>query len=310
MTSTQPDTALPPSREEIAALPPFQDGEAVWLDFSGLTLELAGTPRDLAGEMRRRYRPFAGRPPQRGAAGMRIAVRDAGRPHFLPPREGDRSYRLAAIAEDGGLRMVAHGFAGWFALPAGTGTVALCSGSFDPRERASENFVRACVAWMALDRGGFLLHSASIVRDDGNAYLFFGSSGAGKSTLAAMSAEGRVVSDDLTLILPDESGRLHVAGAPFRGTYTRGEPIAGRFPLHSAYRLRQDTRTFVERTAPSVAFAELAANLTFVVDQVGRVPGLPGRLQERLLGVPTFDLHFRKEPEFWRAIEEFHAAHG
>ena len=67
-------------------------------------------------------------------------------------------------------------------------------------------------AWQAVRRGGFLIHGASIVRD-GQAYIFFGKSAAGKSTLAAMSPEGQVISDDLTLVLPTESG-LVVAGSP------------------------------------------------------------------------------------------------
>jgi hypothetical protein len=310
MASTQPDHASPPSRAELAQLAPFAWRETVRLDLSGLTIELKDLPPDLAARVRSRYHPFAVSGSGETAAALRVQVVDAARDQFLPPRGADRSYRMAATPEDGGLRMVAHGFAGWFALPGGDGVLALCAGSFDPRERALENYLRAGIAWLALDRGGFLLHSASIVRDDGRAYLFFGASGAGKSTLAAMNDEGRVVSDDLTLVLPDSLGRLEVVGAPFRGTYTQGDPVVGRYALHSAYRLRQDARTFVEPTAAAVVLAELLANLTFVVDQVGHVPGLAERLQTRLLSFPTYDLHLRKQPGFWRAIEEFHAANG
>jgi hypothetical protein len=308
MASTQPDHAAPPTRAQLSRLSPFPRRKTVRLDLSGLTLDFKDLPPDLAARLRSRYHPFASSTESDAPAALRVQVLDAAREQFLAPREEDRSYRLAAIPEDGGLRMVAHGFAGWFALPSGEGVLALGAGSFDPRERALENYLRACVAWLALDRGGFLLHSASIVREDGRAFLFFGASGAGKSTLAAMNDEGRVVSDDLTLLLPDSVGRLEVIGTPFRGTYTEGEPVVGRYTLHSAYRLRQDPRTFVARTSAAVAFAELLANLTFVVDQVDRVPGLADRLQSRLLSFPTYDLHLRKEPGFWRAIEEFHAA--
>ena len=308
MTSTQPDHAAPPTRAELARLSPFAWRETVRLDLSGLTIEFKDLPPDLAARLRSRYHPFAVDATSDTPAAMRVQILDAAREQFLQPRGEDRSYRLSTVPEAGGLRMVAHGFAGWFALPGGEGVLALCAGSFDPRERALENYLRACVAWLALDRGGFLLHSASIVLDDGRAFLFFGASGAGKSTLAAMNDEGRVVSDDLTLVLPDTMGRLEVVGAPFRGTYTQGDPVVGRYPLHSAYRLRQDARTFVTPTVAAVVLAELLANLTFVVDQVGRVPGLAEQLQSRLLSFPTYDLHLRKQPGFWRAIEEFHAA--
>lgn len=308
MPSPPPDTTPPPTAEEISGLREFPDPRDLRLDISGLVLEFAGLPAALAAALERRYALFATEADGAAPADLRIQVRDAQRPHFIPPSPEvtNRVYRLCSVHEEGGLRMVAHGFAGWFRVPEKRGALALCHGSFDPPERAVENFLRACVAWTALGRGGFLIHSASIVRD-GMAYLFFGASGAGKSTLAAMNREGQVVSDDLTLVLPDSDGRLSVAGAPFRGTYTGGEPVTGRFPIHSAYRLRQDDRAFVVRPDAPVALAELTANLPFVVDQIPRIPELAARLEDRLRRVPTYDLHFCMASTFWGAIERYHA---
>jgi len=151
MASTQPDHTDPPTRDELAQLHPFAWSESVRLDLSGLTLDFAGLPPDLAARFRSRYEPFAVDAGAGAPAALRVQVVDAARDQFLEPRGQDRSYRLAALPEDGGLRMVAHGFAGWFALPSGEGVLALCGGSFDPRERALENYLRACVAWLALD---------------------------------------------------------------------------------------------------------------------------------------------------------------
>jgi hypothetical protein len=307
MPSAVPDPTPPPSPEDLEQLPAFADGRRLRLDVSGLILEFDGLPADLAAAMEKRLAPFANRDLE-PAPTLRVAVRDAGRPHYLAPspEATSRPYRLSIQHQDDAFRLVAHGFAGWFRLHPGEGTLALCHGSFDPPERALENYMRACVAWAAHDRGGFLIHSASIVRDDGLAYLFFGASGAGKSTLAEMTPKGRVVSDDLTVVLPGPNGKLHVAGAPFRGTYSGGEPVTGLYPIHSAYRLRQDTRDYVVQPPRAVALADLMANLTFVVDQVGRIPGLADRLATRLGAVPTYELHFRRDPGFWGAIEEYH----
>jgi hypothetical protein len=299
-----PADPIPPSPDEIAALPPFAGGRSVRLALPDLVVLIEGLPAGQADGFLERYRPFAA--DGDGDCDLRVMVRDARRSEWLPPDEGGR-YRMAAAPEPGGLRLAAHGFAGWFRARDRVGAVALCHGRYDPPERALENYLRACVAWVALERGGLLLHSASIVRG-GAAYLFFGASGAGKSTLASLDREGRIVSDDLTLLMPGPGGRLHVVGTPFRGTYTAGDPVTGRHPLHSAYRLRQDERTFVARASAARATAALLANLTFVIDQIGRVPGLAERLEPRLRGIPTYELHFRRAPDFWRALEAFHGA--
>jgi hypothetical protein len=306
MPSLPPDPAAPPTREELLRLPAFAAGVDLRLDLDGLAVDLIGLPAAVAGEARRRYAPFAVDIGP-SAPDVRVEVRDAEREHYIPPaaRPEGRRYRMETRLETAGLRIVAHGFAGWFRVDRASGCLALCRGEFDPPARALENFVRACIAWIALERGGFLIHSASIVRN-GRAFLFFGASGAGKSTLSSLNDQGRVVSDDLTLVLPDPEGKLLVHGSPFRGTYTGGEPVSGRFPIHSAYRLRQDDRTFVATMSPAAAMAALTANLTFVVDLLGKAPGLAEAVTSRLRRIPTYELHFRKEPGFWKALERFH----
>src|SRR5207245_1880885 len=158
---------------------------------------------------------------------------------------------------------------------------ALGRGDLDPAGRAFENFLRSAVAWIALDQGGFLLHSASIVRSD-RCFLFYGPSGAGKSTLVAMSTEGQVISDDLTLVLRRRDG-LVAAGGPFRGTYGHGQPIVGTFRVAGFYRLRKDERTSV-RSDDGGCFADLIGNLPFVVDQLPRQPQIMDRMRSLVSG--------------------------
>jgi hypothetical protein len=185
--------------------------------------------------------------------------------------------------------------------------VALGSGDLDPAARAMENFLRSSVAWLALEAGGFFLHGAGIERG-GLGYLFYGPSGAGKSTLAAMNDEGRVMSDDLTLILRRDDD-LVACGGPFRGTYRRGEPVVGVFPVAGFYRLRQGDRTFV---APDDGgcFADLVGNLPFVVDQLPRQPGLMDAIRAAAHGARFRYLHFRKDAPFWPAIDSERGAAG
>src|SRR5204862_198259 len=146
------------------------------------------------------------------------------------------------------VRYLAYRIAGWFDTGARTGLLVLASGDAEPESRALENYLRCAVAWEAASRGGALVHGASALRN-GRAYLFFGESGAGKSTLCAVTDRARVVSDDLTLLLPRPGGGLDVVGSPFRGTYEGGGPVVGRFPLAAGFRILKGPAAAV-RDAP------------------------------------------------------------
>ncbi|HEY3176585.1 MAG TPA: hypothetical protein VGK94_12585 [Candidatus Polarisedimenticolia bacterium] len=204
------------------------------------------------------------------------------------------------------VRVSTYSLAASFSTRGGRGQALLSQGEYEPVERAAENVLRVAIAWLASARGGLLIHSASIVKD-GRAYLFFGQSGSGKSTLSERSRRGHVVSDDLTLILPDEGGRLEVVGAPFRGTYEGGKPVFGRYPVAAGFRLRKagpGEPAAVEPMEPGNAMADAIANLPFVVDQLGADPSLFARVEKALAAFPIHALRFRMEDDsYWDAIE-------
>jgi hypothetical protein len=248
------------------------------------------------------YAPYLVRPTGEGRP-LRVTIYQAPVEYFVPPPAPTapaEEYRMYTDLREGVFRTVSYRLASWIDIGRREGEVVLASGEADPAPRALENFLRSSVAWLAIDTGGFLLHGASIVRS-GRGYLFYGPSGAGKSTLAAMSAEGEVISDDLTLLLRGPAG-LVVAGGPFRGTYTRGAPVVGTYPVAGLFRLRQDTRTHL-RPEDGGCFADLLGNLPFVVDQIPRHPHLIDRVRALVEGVPFGYLHFRKDQTFWPAID-------
>lgn len=271
------------------------------IDISGIAVEFEGLPGDLADSLQGRYAPYIG--PSTGVGSpLRIQVRGAPVDYFLSPlfaRQWE-VYRALTAFDGHVFRFTSYRLAAWFDVARRTGKVALASGDLDPAPRALENFLRSAVAWLAIDAGGFFLHGASIVRN-GSAYVFFGPSGAGKSTLAAMSTRGQVISDDLTLVLRRPEGLL-AAGGPFRGTYTAGEPVVGLFPVAGLYRLRKDASTFV-RSGDSACFADFLANLPWVVDQFPRHPELMERISSLAAGAHFHYLHFRKDEDFWPAVE-------
>lgn len=271
------------------------------IDISGIAVEFDGLPDDLAATMQARYTPYIG-PATGTGAPLRLRVTTAPLDYFVPPGFAHRKedYRVLTALDGRIFLFTSYRLAAWFDLDQRTGQVAVARGELDPGPRALENVLRSAVAWLAIDSGGLFVHGASIVRD-GAAYLFFGPSGAGKSTLAAMSRSGEVISDDLTLVLRRPEG-LRASGGPFRGTYTAGAPVVGLFPVQGFYRLRKDERTFV-RSGDAACFADLLGNLPWIVDQLPRHPHLIDRVRSLVEGAPFRYLHFRKDEDFWPAVD-------
>jgi hypothetical protein len=235
--------------------------------------------------------------------------------HFIPPPPPGRiaiNPVFVQTDDDPGhaphrlVRACTYGLAASFSSRGGPGQAVFARTDFEPRERAVENLLRVAVAWLAAARGGLLMHAASIERD-GRAFLFFGASGAGKSTLASLSRRGRVISDDLTLVLPGPDGVLEAIGSPFRGTYRGGPPVHGRFPVAAALKLRkgpEEGPCRVEPLSPVTAMAGAVANLPFVVDQLAAAPAIFSLVEAALKSIPIHLLSFhRRDDSFWDAIE-------
>ncbi len=139
---------------------------------------------------------------------------------------------------------------------------------------------------------------------DGKGYLFYGESGAGKSTLAECNRRARIVSDDLSLVLPAADGALELIGSPFRGTYEGGEQVLGNFPVAAGFRLVQADDVRVEKVDRVRALSELVGNLPFVAEGFVRRPDLFGKIEGTFRRVPLMHLHFRKDDSYWDAIRE------
>jgi hypothetical protein len=301
---------VPPAPEAFAAFPDPAGAAAIRLDIGPLAVELRGLPGDVADTMHLMHAPFIRHLPldEPAATPLRIEVRRAPFDYFFEPQYQKKVWEVyrAVTAFDGSVfRMMSYRLAAWFDPGRRSGQLALADGTLDPAPRALENFLRCATAWLAFRSGGFMLHGASVVRS-GRGYLFYGPSGAGKSTLAAMSRQGRVLSDDLTPILPGDKG-LEAIGSPFRGTYRLGEPVVGRFPIAGFYRLRKDTRTAVDR-GNAGCFADLLGNLPWIVDQFPRFPELADQVHTATRGAPFYYLHFEKDADFWPAVEAGPAA--
>jgi hypothetical protein len=295
------DRTEPLTVKEIRAFSEPAGPRAVRLDIAGVSIEVAGLPAPLADTMQSRYTAWIG--PSAGTrAALRLSVVQAPLDYFVPPafRTQAENYRVLTAYDGTIFRATSYRLAWWFDVSRGEGTVVLANGELDPAPRAVENMLRSAMAWIAIEGGGLFVHGASIVRD-GACRLFYGPSGAGKSTLAALSRQGAVISDDLTLVLR-QGQRLVAAGGPFHGTYTPERAVVGVFPVAGFYRLKKDERTCV-RPGDAACFADLLGNLPWVVEQLPHHPHLFDRARTIVEGVPFYYLHFRKDEDFWNAID-------
>jgi hypothetical protein len=289
----------PPMEFFRAGRRPCGEG-ALAIGLGAVVVELAGLQAGLSQRLLERFRPFAG--PAGGVdEALRVDVCDGETDYFIPPPEHPE-FNPVLIACDGDrVRYLGYRVAGWFECGPGRGQLVLGRGGFEPADRAVENYIRAAVAWQAASRGGALVHAASAVFE-GQGFLFYGESGAGKSTLSASNRRGRIVSDDLTLVLPDAAGHPQIVGSPFRGTYEDGERVVGQFPLAAGFRIVKDAEAAVRQVPRVRALAELVGNLPFVAERFADRPDLFDRVRSTFDAVPLAHLHFSKDDSFWDAI--------
>jgi hypothetical protein len=292
----------PPTRGEFGNHRPAPGTHSFGLRLDRVRIRLDGLDDDLADRLRSRFGAFAGAIEDHEDA-IRVRVGTEDREYFIDPPDVPEFNPILTSVDPDCVRYLGYRVGGWFDPDDGEGVLWIARGEYEPVERAVENYLRCAVAWRAVRAGGALVHAASSVRNS-HGFLFFGHSGAGKSTLAAADRRGRIVSDDLSLVLPRADDGLDLVGTPFRGTYEGGAPVHGRFPLAAGFRLVQATEARVREVSRRIAFAGLVANLPFVVDVLDADPGALDRVRAAFESIPLRVLEFRKDDSFWDAIEE------
>jgi len=189
------------------------------LEIAGFRLNFKSDRPGIITILKARYARFA----SAGGAGYEFEVFEApGRHNPFKP----------AVSFDGRSLEIKRGdFESVLDLRAGTGTLKAV-----PTEQCLDAFLRSLLSFLLLRSGGFMLHSAGLVRE-GKAYLFLGKSGAGKSTLSKLAAAAgvEVVSDEINL-LRFENGCFRAYGSPFWGEM-RADGRPGSWPLGGIYLL-------------------------------------------------------------------------
>jgi hypothetical protein len=187
---------------------------------------------------------------------------------------------------------------GFFDLQSRYGELTACEPNVG---NSVEYYLRSIFAILAFARGGLLFHSAGIVRK-GVCYLFFGHSGSGKTTITSLSPGDKILNDDLILLTPGEDNWF-ASGTPFSNlVQDSGENVSAR--VAGLFRLVQDEKVYLEEVKTSLSVAECLANVPIIASNPALASSLMKRCQNLVTGVPTYRLHFRKDPSFWKVIEQ------
>ena len=149
-------------------------------------------------------------------------------------------------------------------------------------------------------QGGFLMHSASAIRN-GKAFLFAGVSGAGKTTISRLAPpDVRLLTDEISYVRRQESGYV-AFGTPFTGELAKlGENVSA--PLAALYLLAQGPENRIDPVAPAEAARSFLANVLFFAKDEELVQSTFHSAFEFVNRVPVFRLTFVPDSRVWELI--------
>ena len=149
-------------------------------------------------------------------------------------------------------------------------------------------------------QGGFLLHSASAIRN-GKAFLFAGVSGAGKTTISRLAPpDATLLTDEISYVRKQDDGYV-AFGTPFTGELAKlGENVSA--PIAALYLLAQGPQNKIEPVASAEAARSLLANLLFFAEDEELVQSTFHSAFEFVSHVPVHRLTFVPDARVWEMI--------
>jgi hypothetical protein len=149
-------------------------------------------------------------------------------------------------------------------------------------------------------QGGFLLHSASAIRN-GKAFLFAGVSGAGKTTISRLApADATLLTDEISYVRKRNEDYF-AFGTPFTGELAKlGENTSA--PLAALYLLAQGPENKIEPVAAPDAARGLLANMLFFAEDQEMVHWAFQAACDFVHRVPVYRLTFAPDARVWEMI--------
>jgi hypothetical protein len=149
-------------------------------------------------------------------------------------------------------------------------------------------------------QGGFLMHSASAIRN-GKAFLFAGVSGAGKTTISRLAPpDATLLTDEISYVRRQDTGYV-AFGTPFTGELAKlGENVSA--PIAALYLLAQGPENRIDPVPPGEAARSLLANVLFFAEDEELVQSTFHSAFEFVSRVPVARLTFVPDSRVWELI--------
>jgi hypothetical protein len=148
--------------------------------------------------------------------------------------------------------------------------------------------------------GGFLLHSASAIRN-GKAFLFSGVSGAGKTTISRLAPPDATLLTDEISYVGRQGDSYRAFGTPFSGELA--EPGANvSAPIGALLLLEKGPENRRERMGTAEAVQALLRNILFFAEEKELVQMVFQSACDFVQRVPVERLIFRPDPSVWEII--------
>jgi len=154
-------------------------------------------------------------------------------------------------------------------------------------------------------QGGFLLHSASAIRN-GKAFLFAGVSGAGKTTISRLApADATLLTDEISYVrklnVPRQGEDYFAFGTPFTGELAKlGENTSA--PVAALYLLAKGAENRIDPVPAADAGRELLGNMLFFAEDQEMVHWAFQAACDFVHRVPVYRLTFMPDARVWEMI--------
>jgi hypothetical protein len=149
-------------------------------------------------------------------------------------------------------------------------------------------------------QGGFLMHSASAIRN-GKAFLFAGVSGAGKTTISRLAPSDAILLTDEISYVRKQTDGYTAFGTPFTGELAKiGENVAA--PIATLYLLAKGPENRIDPIAPGEAARSVLANMLFFAEDEELVEASFHSAFEFVSRVPVSRLTFVPDVRVWDLI--------
>lgn len=213
-----------------------------------------------------------------------------------PDRQICEEEELEVWSEGGMWRLERGDFQAHWDPQAGRGRLAQ---DFSPY--AIDCVLRIVHSLLQAQAGGFLLHSASAIRN-GKAFLFSGISGAGKTTISSLIPKDAVLlTDEISYVRRDGEG-YRACGTPFAGELARlGENASA--PIARLFFLAKGPENRIDPIETPDALRMLLRNILFFADDAELVKMVFRSACDFLARVPAFRLTFYPDSRVWDLIQ-------